>query len=338
MKGGTVRGKEGIVSHDRSRLKLGKGAYFVKTRLRQLEQEDDTWEADFFPVPSSDARGGDMWLGLVLSHAHDNVLAHLAVREPPGVNDLARLLADAMRRPLTPSAHRPLILHLRNRAEWSELLPHLKQIGIEVAFRDVLPKWDEAFGDLYAQVEQIGMSGASPPRKRPRSDAAPAARTRPKTSTPEQQGVRLYTLDVFLPGRPVGRSFLKKKSGVSRVIQIRGDQTLEDLHDAIFDAFDRDDEHLYEFQLGRGPRDHDGPTYGSPELEDQQVGVAGETTIESLGLKPGRSCGYLFDFGDSWWHQINVEAVDEGVPAGQFPRVTKRVGKSPPQYPENDEE
>src|SRR6185369_8064705 len=114
--------------------------------------EDDSWEADFFPVPSSDARGGDMWLGLVLSHAHDNVLAHLAVREPPGVNDLARLLADAMRRPLTPSAHRPRVLHLRNRAEWSELLPHLKQVGIEVAFRDVLPKWDEAFGDLYAQV------------------------------------------------------------------------------------------------------------------------------------------------------------------------------------------
>src|SRR5512135_50291 len=32
---------------------------------------------------------------------------------------------------------------------------------------------------------------------------------------------------------------------MSRTIQIRGDQTLEDLHHAIFDAFDRWDEHMY---------------------------------------------------------------------------------------------
>jgi hypothetical protein len=32
------------------RLKLCKGAsFFVKTQLRWLRQEDDTWEADFFP-------------------------------------------------------------------------------------------------------------------------------------------------------------------------------------------------------------------------------------------------------------------------------------------------
>lgn len=141
------------MSDDRNKLKLGKGSYFVKTRLRQLKQEDDTWETDFFPVPSPDARVGDMWLGLVLGHAHDNVLAQYTVQEPPGVNDLARLLADAMRRPLTPSAHRPRVLHLRNRVEWSELLPHLKQIGIEVEFRDVLPKWDEAFGERFPEYD-----------------------------------------------------------------------------------------------------------------------------------------------------------------------------------------
>ena len=36
------------MSHEQ--LKLGKGAsFFVKTELRQLRQEDETWEADFFP-------------------------------------------------------------------------------------------------------------------------------------------------------------------------------------------------------------------------------------------------------------------------------------------------
>ena len=56
-----------------------------------------------------------------------------------------------------------------------------------------------------------------------------------------------------------------------------------------------------------------------------------------LGLEVGRSFGYWFDFGDDWWHQINVEAIEEKVPGGKFPRVTKRVGKSPPQYAQEDE-
>jgi hypothetical protein len=51
-------------------------------------------------------------------------------------------------------------------------------------------------------------------------------------------------------------SFLKKNRVVSRTIQIRGDQTLAELHRAIFDAFDREEEHMYEFQIGgEGPMD-----------------------------------------------------------------------------------
>jgi hypothetical protein len=147
------------------KLKLGKGAsFFVKSRLRRLRQGDDTWEADFFPLPCSDAKHGGMWWGLVLSHAHDNVLAQLLVEEPPTVNDLANLLAEAMRRPLDGLSHRPRSLYLRASPEWAELLPHLKQIGIEVVAQDALPKWDQAFGDLYAQAEQ---ARAALPRGRP---------------------------------------------------------------------------------------------------------------------------------------------------------------------------
>jgi hypothetical protein len=61
---------------------------------------------------------------------------------------------------------------------------------------------------------------------------------------------RLYTLDVFIINGPMTRSFVKKNRVISRTIQIRGDQTLEDLHHAIFYAFGREDEHMYEFQVG----------------------------------------------------------------------------------------
>jgi hypothetical protein len=150
-------------------LKLGKGAsFFVKAQLKRLRQEDDTWEADFFPVPCSDSEHGCVWWGLVLSHSHENVLAQRMVEEPPTVNDLANLLAEAMRRPLADFSHRPRCLFLRARPEWAELLPHLKQVGIQAVSQDALPEWDRNFGDLLAKVEQARAVRASAPRRRGR--------------------------------------------------------------------------------------------------------------------------------------------------------------------------
>lgn len=39
------------MAKDQSHLKLGKSAAFVKTRLKQLTQVDDAWEADFRALP-----------------------------------------------------------------------------------------------------------------------------------------------------------------------------------------------------------------------------------------------------------------------------------------------
>ena len=61
---------------------------------------------------------------------------------------------------------------------------------------------------------------------------------------------KLYTLDVSIMDGPMTESFIKKNKIVSRTIQIRGGQTLAELHCAIFDAFDCEDEHMYEFQIG----------------------------------------------------------------------------------------
>jgi len=153
---------------------------------------------------------------------------------------------------------------------------------------------------------------------------------------------KLYTLDVFLIGGQITEQFAKKNPVVSRTIKIRGDQTLKALHHAIFDAFERWDEHMYEFQFGKKPMDPKGPRYVLPSAFDADdeyppAGRVDKTTLDSLNLEEGRSFGYWFDFGDDWWHQINVEAIEGNVPTGKFPKVTKRVGKSPPQYLEEDE-
>ncbi len=150
---------------------------------------------------------------------------------------------------------------------------------------------------------------------------------------------KLYTLDVFIMSGPMTESFAKQNKVISRTIEIRGDQTLAELHRAIFDAFDREDEHMYEFQIGgEGPMDPQARRYVLPASihdlasEDTPVGDVKRTTIGSLGLQVDDVFGYWFDFGDDWWHQINVVGVEEKAARGTFPKVTKRVGKSPPQY------
>lgn len=155
---------------------------------------------------------------------------------------------------------------------------------------------------------------------------------------------QLYTLEVFLVGGPVTEAFAEANPTVSRTIQIRGDQSLHDLHEAIFEAHDRDDEHMYEFQFGERMHDPRGKRYVMPfALEglfasEGHAGVTTDTTVGSLGLEVGRSFGYWFDFGDDWYHQIDVVAIDADAPPGDYPRVTQRVGESPPQYADWDDE
>lgn len=162
---------------------------------------------------------------------------------------------------------------------------------------------------------------------------------------PRPREKRVYTLQVAILSGPMTKSFARKNRKISRTIEVRGGHTLADLHNAIFDAFDRDDEHLYEFQIGgRGPMDPKARRYGpalamdDPFGEGERGGDAARTTLDSLGLAAGDVFGYWFDFGDDWWHQIAVLTIAENAPRGKLPKVTRRVGESPPQYVDWDEE
>jgi hypothetical protein len=203
----------------------------------------------------------------------------------------------------------------------------------ELGEKNPLNELVAAFGDLLA-------SGPPPARRPSRGKGKAKGKQKDKGAGP----ARIYALDVFLLEGPITQAFAKKNPTVLRTIEIRGDQTLDDLHWAIFDAFGRDDAHMYEFQFGKGPMDPKGPRYVMPESGgDDGIGppVAGytdETTIDDLKLKVGRHFGYWFDFGDDWHHQIDVAAISDGPGKGKYPRVTKREGESPPQYVDWDAE
>src|SRR5437764_8974244 len=133
---------------EHSRLKLGKRASFVKTHLKQLPRQEETWEVDFRALPKPADQTDTHYLGLAVALPRGDPLVYLPVEYTPTVNDLADLLAEAMRRPLTGSPRRPERLHFRANPRWEELAPHLNELGVEVTFRDDLPELEEVCLDF----------------------------------------------------------------------------------------------------------------------------------------------------------------------------------------------
>ena len=137
-----------------NQLKLGKGSAFVKTHLKRLEQNEDTWEADFRAMPKPQSQTETHSLGLVVSTPEGTPLVCLPVDYTPDVNDLADLLAAAMRRPMTDTAHRPRRIAVRGNPRWEELFPHLQQLGVEVTVQNDLPAVEDVYVDFLRQMRR----------------------------------------------------------------------------------------------------------------------------------------------------------------------------------------
>jgi hypothetical protein len=176
----------------------------------------------------------------------------------------------------------------------------------------------------------------------PRKKTSPAGTTRARRPARGGRAVhpakaRIYTLEVrLLAGAPADRP---EHGGpeAAATIQVRGEQLLSDLHQALAETFDHGEEQTYEFHLGKQPLDPAGPRYLLPAAYEVSVedgapaaGRVDQTRIDSLALEVGRRFGYLSDAGRDWWYEIRVSEIKEQTPKGKYPRVTKRP---PPETP-----
>jgi len=105
---------------------------------------------------------------------------------------------------------------------------------------------------------------------------------------------------------------LAARKDIWRRIAAPPNPTLDDLHEAIYAAFDRYDEHMYSFFFPARPmtslrKIYDSPEYAHPYNAespdgsgDERIPSAAKARLQSLGLKPKQRFSYLFDFGDSW--------------------------------------
>ncbi len=137
------------------KLKLGKSSPFVKRDIRSLPLTDAEFEADFFLDPASSTKRQEHWKGMAVERECDGLLAMEDIHfPPPTVNSLASLLFHAMRSPPDyEDRQRPRRIFLRDRPQWQELLPHLRQLGIEIVFSGDLPRFDEAVIDWMRQTK-----------------------------------------------------------------------------------------------------------------------------------------------------------------------------------------
>lgn len=150
--------------------------------------------------------------------------------------------------------------------------------------------------------------------------------------------VSLYPIN---PNPPTGTYWLRAELPnfkVSRTLVLPVDQTLEDLHEWIQQAFDFDNDHLYKFFMNpRNP--YNGEQYYDPRMEEGWADgyPADNVTLADLALYAGQRFLYIFDFGDRWEFNISVVRQRPDDPSTQA-RVEEVVGKAPAQYGDDEDD
>jgi hypothetical protein len=148
---------------EQEKLKLGKGVAFVKTRLKRLPQCDETWEADFRALPKPINQSVTQYRGMIVTEEGGSLLSESQVHGRPSVNDLATLLANAMRRPLEGKSRRPKLVRLRGHHQWRELFPILKDLGVKVSVERELPGIEEAYRSYLRRLREEHRAGMVEP-------------------------------------------------------------------------------------------------------------------------------------------------------------------------------
>lgn len=171
---------------------------------------------------------------------------------------------------------------------------------------------------------------------------------------PEWQNTLTLPIIAFEAGRHIFKVSLGK---VWRRIAISGEATLAELSSLILDSVEFDHDHLDQFTL-KTPSGHTleitHPAYGGglfshgSELQTDQV------RIGSLPISEGSVMEYLFDFGDCWRFQLQLETIERTAPETSskgFAKIRRQAssrrsageiieahGPAPEQYPDYDDE
>lgn len=108
-----------------------------------------------------------------------------------------------------------------------------------------------------------------------------------------------------------------------RRLEVPSDLTLDRLHEVIQDAFGWFDYHMWVFETPEGE-------YG---MEDPELGHRNAISkkVEAAAPQVGGRIRYVYDFGDGWEHDIEVENVLAAEPGIAYPRCLTGERACPPE-------
>lgn len=123
-----------------------------------------------------------------------------------------------------------------------------------------------------------------------------------------------------------------------REIEVLSTQSLSTLAKAIVDFFGFDFDHCYGFY------DNFKDPYDSSEIYELFTDIGEEPTEGAFGVthikipkafnKIGKKMRFLFDYGDNWQFTVELTDIKQAVSNSEYPKLLKKIGASPIQYPE----
>lgn len=148
---------------------------------------------------------------------------------------------------------------------------------------------------------------------------------------PEWQAVFKLPSYGFRPGVYLFKVSLGK---IWRRLAISSDLMLEDLSALILESVGFNSDHLdsftYKNSMGRSIEISHPYADGSPSTDEVRVG--------DLQLPEGTSMTYVFDFGDWWEFNVQLEKIQSDDPRSRYAEILESYGASPEQYPMWDDE
>lgn len=137
-----------------------------------------------------------------------------------------------------------------------------------------------------------------------------------------ESGVSLYQLKIALKW---------SKPPIWRRVIVRGDMTLDHLHDVFQIAMGWTNSHMHQFIVGSGI---DSAYYGRPDpmLADLGSETLNEKRYTVADIAPAvkRKFIYEYDFGDGWEHDVVVEKILPPDPAFKHPVCIAGARACPP--------
>lgn len=121
--------------------------------------------------------------------------------------------------------------------------------------------------------------------------------------------------------------------GCYRHIQISENSTLFELHTAILDAFEFDDDHAHAFFMDNKIWSNV-DAYFSEGLDDTDRYTC-DYKLYQINLSVGKQFKYVFDFGDEWLFQCKVLRMVNGDT--EIPLIKRSKGEPPQQYGDWDD-